>query len=235
MKITKYLNTTQKEVESRRHNIWLGISLGNKYFSQANIEEYIRWSLDRTKNKVLIVIADAIQAFNLEVLDGMNPEAAHRRALKLGDVKYAEIEEIMEKLTAEEKDKIHLVRWGNVTDTSEYKNKLNIVLDYYRQSEKFRNHVIEIVRAGRKDRASRIERLSEKELDRLAEYILNELPHFVDGIQGYNEYIYTLIPYPKLTMLDKLFIGLNNRTMFPELAEKLNIENEIAIVEAFVD
>jgi hypothetical protein len=32
---------TPEEITSKAHNIWLGISLGNKYFTKENIEKYL--------------------------------------------------------------------------------------------------------------------------------------------------------------------------------------------------
>ncbi len=33
MRIIKYLGTSKEEVEAKKFNIWIGISLGNKYFN----------------------------------------------------------------------------------------------------------------------------------------------------------------------------------------------------------
>lgn len=78
--------------------------------------------------------------------------------------------------------------------------------------------------------------MTSEELDRLSDYVLYELPHFVDGVQGYgDELIYTAIPYPGLNKLDELSVGLSNKTMFPTLAEKLNVSHKIGIIEAYVE
>ena len=78
-------------------------------------------------------------------------------------------------------------------------------------------------------------KMTPEELDRLADYVLYELPSFVNGVRGHDkELVYTLLPYPGLNALDDLTIGLSNKTMFPELAKKLNLKNKIGILEAYV-
>jgi len=53
MKWKKFFNTTQKEVEERKYNILVGISLGVlKPLTKETAKEYIEWALKNTKNKV---------------------------------------------------------------------------------------------------------------------------------------------------------------------------------------
>jgi len=233
MKIKKYLNTTKKEVEAKKHNIWIGVSLGNKYFTKDNIKQYIEWSLKYTKDKVLVVIADEIYTINLEVLDDRSLKSAHNRALKLGKDKYKEVEEIIELFSNNDKKKINLVRWNDIVSTDYYKKQLILTINEFKTNQKFHDEIISIVKSGRPDRVSKISRLSVEKMDRLAEYVLNEIPHFVNGVQGYDENTYTLIPYPGLSKLDELFVGLNNGEAYSDLSNKLGITNQIAILDAY--
>lgn len=236
MRIEKYLNTNSVEVENKNFNIWVGISIGNKYFTKDRIRAYIAWALEHSKERVLVVIGDALHAPNLEVLDRRTPEAAMRKALRIGDIKYNEVKEIISSLSSEQQTKVSVVRWKDILDTNEYKKNIAIVLDAYKNNFAFRKEIQDIIKSGRKDRADKIEKLSEVELDRLCDYVLNEIPHFVNGVQGYGDnVVYTLIPYPGLSKLDELFVGLQNKTLFPEVAERLNITNKIAILEAYVE
>jgi len=45
MNIKKYIATNKKEVESKVFNIYIGISIRNKYFTSENIKKYIDWAL----------------------------------------------------------------------------------------------------------------------------------------------------------------------------------------------
>jgi hypothetical protein len=71
MRITDCRNTTKSAVLEKQHNIWLGISLGNKYFNQAHLVDYITSLVDLSKNSLLIAIADWPQAINYQVFDAM--------------------------------------------------------------------------------------------------------------------------------------------------------------------
>ncbi len=236
MRIATYLNTTPDEVQKKSHNIWLGISLGNKYFTKENIAEYIKWAMNNTKNEVLVVIADALHAVNLEVLDKRSPEHALRKAMKIGDDKDREIREIIATLQPNDRNKVRLVRWDDVTQNEIYKYNLKAIKDEFVSDKEFHDFMTNIVVDGRNDRTASISKMSREELDRLSDYVLYELPLFVNGvhIQG-SDLVYTLLPYPGLNKLDDLSIGLSNRTMFPHLAEKLHLSNHIGIVEAYTD
>lgn len=96
--------------------------------------------------------------------------------------------------------------------------------------------MIGIVTFGRNDRADTISKMSPEELDKLSDYVLFELPLFVNGVHvQWSDKVYTLLPYPGLNKLDDLCIGLSNKTMFPDLAKKLNLTNKIGILGAYVD
>lgn len=233
MRIETYLNTTREEVAARWHNVWIGISLGNRYFSKQNIAAYIRWALQHTREGVLVVVADAIHAINLEVFDGMAPEAALKKALRLGDAKFAEVQEVVRDLP--EREQVAVVRWKDVLGSLVYRKNLDLVCREFKENPAFHDRIIGIVKRGRQDRAASLAKLSSAQMDRLAEYVLNELPHFVDGVQGYGTgLVYTCIPYPGLSDLDRLVVGLNRGTEFPALAQKLAVKNRVAILEAYV-
>jgi len=232
MRIENYLNTTRQEVEDKSFNIWIGISLGNKYFTKEHIRAYLQWALEYTKTDVLVVISDVLHAINLQILDKKSSVSALRKAKKMGDAKYFEVMEVISELSPEKQNKIHIVRWGDITNTEQYQHNLETVKNEYVLDREFREHIRHIVRSGRQDRTERIGQLTEQELDELCGYILSEIPLFIDGVQ-LNSTFYTLIPYPGLTELDKLFISLQNKDLFPELAKKLKITKKIAILDAY--
>lgn len=235
MRIETYLNTTQEEIEAKKHNIWIGISLGNKYFTKANIRKYMEWALEYTKDDVLIAIIDDIHALNFEVFDGRSKDSSLRRARRKGDEKALEIQDIVSELPKEDKRRVRIARWTDLINTKYHSYRQRILFDEFESNEEFHDYVIQILKEGRGDR---VDELSPENLDYLAEYVLREIPIFINGAkyktrEGWKTY--PLIPYPGLTKLDKLFIGLQNREMFPELADKLKITDKIAILEAYVD
>ena len=236
MNIKTYINTTREEVDAKKYNIWIGVSLGNKYFDKENIREYLKWAIEHTKDGVLILVADAIHAINLEVLDGRSPGSAKRRVEKLGAEKLKEIEEVIKSLPTEAQKKIIAARWNEATSTGRFKNNLRAVEEYYKSNKEFRDFIVQSIKEARPDRKEKIDGLSGENMDRLAQYVLSEIPLGAGGVQVEERGdVYNLVIYPGLSMLDKLFTGLNNKEIFPDLVEKLDITNKIAILEAYID
>jgi tRNA-dependent cyclodipeptide synthase len=234
MRIDNYLNTTKQDIENRNFNIWVGISLGNKWFTQENIKEYILWSLDHSKDGIMVIIGDTLHAINLEVLSTMKKETALAKAIKLGGEKLFEVQKLIRELPESEQKRIEIARWDEVTDSDEYRNNFQVFKNEYATNDQFRNRILQIVKEGRPDRQSTISKLNQAKLDRLAEYVLNELPILVNGITSrITGHIYTAIIYPGISDLDYLKIGLNNKTEFPELANKLTIQNKIAVLDGY--
>ncbi|MBT3282620.1 tRNA-dependent cyclodipeptide synthase [bacterium] len=234
MRIKQYVNTTKDEVESKKHNIWIGVSLGNKYFTKENIRKYIEWALQHTKDGVLVLIADDIYAINIEILDGRSKARALKRAYRLADEKQKKIEEILSTLPKDEASKVTIARWKDVSKTKYHEHRLEVVRDAFKNNKEFHDYVYSIIKEGRPDR-----NLDEVRLESLSEYVLHEIPVFINGtkyqFKNGEWKTYTLIPYPGLTKLDKLIVGLSNKTLFSEIAEKLKVTNEIAILEAYVN
>lgn len=65
----KYINTVKGEVSLRKFNIFIGISLGNKFFSRKNLSEYISWALENTREEVVVLIADDLHAINYDKMN----------------------------------------------------------------------------------------------------------------------------------------------------------------------
>lgn len=234
MRIASWINTTREEVEARRHHVWLGISLGNRYFTAAHVGDYVGWALAHTKERVLVVIGDALQAINIEILDSRTPHHAQKRAMKLGDERHTEISALVATLPAADQARVRVVHFTEVTAAETYRRNLAAIEEAYRGHAGFRAHVQAMVRAGRPDHADKIAHLPEDKLDRLAEYILKELPLYVDGVEADGE-AFTLSLYPARTQLDNLVTGLHGGTLFPEIGARLRLDNPIAMLEAYVD
>jgi cyclo(L-tyrosyl-L-tyrosyl) synthase len=236
MRIAGWINTTREEVEARRHHVWLGISLGNRYFSPEHVGGYIRWALAHTKERVLVVIGDALQAINIEILDSRTPHHAMKRAMTLGDRRHAEVSGLVAALPEAERARVRVAHFAEVTGAPAYRQNLAAIEEAYRGHAGFRAHVQAMVRAGRPDHADKIARLPEERLDRLAEYILHELPLYVDGAEAEGEAeAFTLSLYPAHTAIDDLVTGLHDGTLFPDLAARLRLDRPIAMLEAYVD
>lgn len=237
MLLQRCLGIKKEDICKKIHNIWIGISLGNAYFTKEHIKEYILWALDNTADSVLIVIADRIHAINIEVLDGYKKKHAFDVALRKGDEKEQEVRDIIKELPASSQKMIHIAKFREMTNTKYHDYRLEVLFDAYKNDHHFHEYIVNIVYENSKVayKSRTIE-----EIDNLATYVLRELPVFLNGakIGGLPEYggkTYSLIPYPGLGLIDELLIGLQEKTLFPDLAEKLYITDPIAIVEAYCE
>ena len=231
MIIKTYLNCTEQEIKSKKFNIFVGISLGNKYFTKENIKKYIIWALENTKNDVLVLIADKNHAINYEVLNGYNPERALQIALRKGIEMEDSIKKIVRGLPKEKHHLIKICKWEDARKSFYYKDKINIFLNEFKQNSKFHDFIIRIVQENLGDKANE---LKLEQLEKLSLYILDELQIFLNGVE-FEGKIYDLHPYPRLSCFDDLLMDLQNGKMFPKLIKMLEIKNKIAEVEAYVE
>ena len=132
------------------------------------------------------------------------------------------------------KEKHHLIKvckWEDARKSSYYQDKIKIFLNEFQNNSKFHDFIIQIIKENLNAKA---DNLNNKELDKLALYVLDELPIILNGVE-FEGKIYDLHSYPGLSSLDDLFMNLQTGKMFPKLAKMLEIENKIAEVEAYVD
>ena len=110
MRITNCLNTTIEDVKAKKFNIFIGISLGNKYFvNKYNTREFISWALENSKHDVVVLIPDKIHLVNYEVRNGYSREKAYRAVLRKSEETERLIEEIIITLSEVEKNRVAIL------------------------------------------------------------------------------------------------------------------------------
>jgi tRNA-dependent cyclodipeptide synthase len=227
MKIENCYNCNTKDIESKKFNIVIGISLGNKWFSKENLTEYIKWALENTKKGVLILIADSNHAINYEVFRDYDKDKALNTALNEGRKKEKIIKRIIHNLPKETHSMINIAKWDDVRKSEYYISKIKIIRKEFSENKEFYHFVMKMIK---ENLGERIEKFSKEKREKLADYILDEIPILLKT--EYKGEIYNLLPYPKDTLLNKLFVGLQNETLFEELAQKLEIEYKSAYITA---
>jgi tRNA-dependent cyclodipeptide synthase len=167
MKIKKCLNTTKAEIQKKKFNICIGISLGNKYFTPKHIRAYILWALKNTKEKVAVLIPDKIHAINYEVKNGYSPTRATAVARRKGDEVEKIVEEIRKGLKIE-KSRLHIVRWVQIQNASHMK-MLHIFQNAFEDNMVFREAVINITKE-----TPHIQKLnlSDSQYEKLSQYVV---------------------------------------------------------------
>ncbi len=201
MEIRKIVGATKGEIETKKFNIFIPISLGNKWFTEKNIEKYLIWALEKSKDKVLVVIADKLHQINVEVKDHYSFEKAKRKVERISVKLEKEIKEIVNNFNSQDKERIKILRWEDIDKERKYLFIKNEIYLEFNTNKDFRETILEIVRES----IAKIENrnFSENEIVKLSEYVLNELPVFLYGVEHEGK-LYNLHPYPVFTKICKL-------------------------------
>ncbi|MFH0846094.1 MAG: tRNA-dependent cyclodipeptide synthase [Patescibacteria group bacterium] len=222
MKINKVLNTIIEEVKSKNFNILIGISLGNKFFSEENIKEYILWALENTKEKVLILIPDKIHAINYEVKNKWPKEKAMKKAIREGEKVIEKIKNILDEISPN-KEKIEIIKWEDI-ETNNHLEKVKVLKDEFLKNSQFKEKILSTVKENVQS-----DKLSDDDYEKLCLYPLEELPFLISGVK-YKGIHYDLLPYPGISKIDDLIIDLQEGKNFPEITQKLNIKSKLRAV-----
>lgn len=208
---------TKEALESKQYNIGVGISLGNKWFTVENILGLVKWSLEHTKEYVVVYVADSIHAINIEVRDRRSPLAAVNKALKLGDDTLTNVREKIDLEFGEaDKSRIYYAKWEELY-TDKYNQKLEYLYDKYENDNDFKRAILGLVESFV---AYEVKQFSEEDKFRLGSYIIEELPEIVSRIPiaGVEFDAYA---YPNDGELPKFVEMLQSGEIFPEVRENI--------------
>jgi len=219
MNLHKIRGGTIEDLEAKKYNIGVGISLGNKWFTVSNILELIKWSLTHTHENVIVYVADSIHAINLEVRKRIKYEKALEIADRMGTDLLEQVRQEVEKtFSPEEISKIRYVKW-NVIENDAYKAKVKYLYNFYENNEDFRDHLQSIVKnAISKETSPRV--FLEQEILRLINYIIEELPEQTTRVPM-GEFACDAFAYPYDGEIVKLAEEIQNGEKFPEMKENI--------------
>lgn len=206
-------------------NIYIGISLGNRYFTKERVRAYILWALAHTKDDVAVLIADDPHAINLQALKGYTSNEARRSAEQSGDETVNMIQSIINGLPKEQQPLVHIVRWRDVEAEEHYEERYETIRTAFHENSKFHETIESIVQNTFEGNVP---------VEQLSEYVLRELPPFLFGLH-YKGKHYTALPYPGLSAIDDLVVAMQRREVFPELADRLKLDTKSVFIEAYVD
>lgn len=219
MNLHKIRGGNLDDLNDKKYNIGVGISLGNKWFTVENIIGLIQWCLPRTREYVVVYVADSIHVINLEVRKRISYEKASGLADQMGtDLLNQVKQEVEKKFSAEDTSKIHYVKWNTIMDDT-FRTKVKSVYDFYEHNLDFKNHLISIVKnALSKEVIPR--NFSEDQIIRLTHYIIEELPEQSTRVPM-GEYICDAFAYPYDGEIVKLAEEIQNGEKFPEIRKKI--------------
>lgn len=227
MKFGQCLNATIQEVLRRKYNIFVGISLGNKYFSESHIEEYIMWAARNTKDSLSVLIPDKIHAITYEVRNEYNSDKALRLAIETGSKIHALVEKIIHRLP--HTLSVEILTWQDI-ENDDHLSMVRVLQQEFKKNILFKEAVLEVVRENFTK-----EDYSLSKCEQLAQYILHELPILIGGVTSPAGKYYNLIPYPGISKIDYLALTIQNGNGFPSLTKKLSIKNTCILLELYVD
>lgn len=217
MKLYTIRGGTEENLSAKKYTIGVGISLGNKWFTAENIIALIEWSLQFTKDYVVVYVADSIHAINIEVRNHKTPARAKEIALRLGDEILAQTKILAEsKFSPEQRARIHYAKWDGLM-TFGFKEKLKYLFDKYETDGVFRKEILDTVEGIVKNEA-RI--FSEEEKAKLGTYIISEFPEILarTSIDGMSFDAYA---YPFDGKLVEFIENIQKGNIFPEIREKI--------------
>ena len=217
-----------KEITEKKHTLFLGISLGNRYFTTQNILHYIHWMVENSRSKVGVMIVDEIHAINLEVYDRIPYDEALKRALELGVKVETELKEAIHEHQL--KERVHLFRWRDIKD-EKYFEQLGVLEEAFNENSTFREAIIRYVKTGIGPERRKI--LVEGDVERLSRYLLEEVAACINGIRVM-ESVYTAFPYPGKGV-SQLFYDIQYGEAYEFLRKKLKIDKYIASIEMYCE
>ncbi len=228
----KIFNANKSEIESKKYNVFIGISMGIKPLNAELAKEYINWALEHTKDEIVILIADTIAKINYQVFSGYNENKSHKRALKEGENHVKFFEKVLLEFPKEKRDKIKILRWDDIF-SDRLKKMSDALENEFTNNNDFKKKILYFVEEYAKRRGKK---LNTAELNYLAKYMFFELPTMFEGIK-FKDTNYKLLFYPTFVDggMSEMIVGIMNNKIFPELKKKLNLVEKTVLVEAYID
>lgn len=217
MRLYRVRSGSEAELEERSYTIEIGVSLGNKWFTPERIVDLIEWSLPRSRDCVVVNVADTIHAINLEVSERLSPEQALSKARAMGRALLADAKlEAVRRLSPPDVERVVYTGWDDVMAV-EYGKKTEITRSLYEKDAEFREAIHGMVRnyTSRKEIP-----YSDSDVHRLGHYIIEELPEVmcrvpIAGI-ACDAYV-----YPFDGELTRMVEQIQNRELFPKIAQEV--------------
>ena len=204
---------TKEELESKKYNIGVGISLGNKWFTTENILGLVQWSLKYTREKIVIYVADSIHALNIEARNDRSSEKAREMALQQGQKILDEVKaRINETFIPKDIAKISYAHWDELVD-DQYKENVSYLYKLFETDEDFKNAILNLVQSHTSKESRSF---SNEALEKMAHYILEELPEVLCRVKIAGT-VYDAYAYPFDGELCAFVEQLQNGEIFPEI------------------
>jgi len=211
MKLYRVRGGSLADLHARRYELGIGISVGNKWFTAANVCDSINWALPRTRSKVIVYVADTLHRINLQVRNGYSEIRALNAAVKMGDRVLNEVQSFArERFTDDQLGLLHFITWNDIA-TPEYNLIVNDLYHVYSTDDAFRAAVTSIVK---KTLGVRRGEFTYEQIRKLGSYVIEELPELVSRVEMAGQRCDAYI-YPRDTCLTRLVDQIQRGIAFP--------------------
>jgi len=191
----RIFGATSQQISKKKYNIFIGVSISNKKLDEKMAYDYLKWSVKNTKEKVAVIIADELDIVNYEIFSSYSSGKSRKRAEKEGEDFKKIFERATNRLLNKDKSKVKIYRWSDVKKSEHYQEIYKHLLKSYQEIPEFKSAVLFFVKKYVRKRGKLKILESQEKLDKLAMYILGELPTLLQGIY-LNEIHYNLCIYP---------------------------------------
>ncbi len=220
MQIIKTFNTDENSVLNKKLNIFIPICLGNKFFINKyeltkHVDEYIEFALKHTKEKVIVLIADKIQATNYAVRNKKSFVISQEKVLLEGlKIKNKVLELI--KNNFPKNTNLEVISYSEYEQGDLYNRDTALtVYKEFKNNPEFARAVFETVKTTQKDR-----KFTDQEYLKLADYILDEFSLVYSGLI-YKGIYYGVFLYPNIDSTVYLIENIQLGNLFKKLSDIL--------------
>ncbi len=216
MQPLQYFNTNKANLDSKKHNFFIPICLGNKFFTKENTRQYLLWTLKHTKESVLFLIADTVQITNYNVRNNNSEEYNAKRVLRDGDSIESMLYELLSELSITSQNKINIIRWEECKKNNPFYYETTLLL--YKEFKNNKDFADEVLKAEKLSITDK--EFDEKEYNILCDYVLDEFAFVYSGV-SYNKVHYDAFVYPRTDAVAQLIDDIRDNIRFPKLNKKL--------------
>lgn len=226
IQIKETLLIPKEYIFTKKYNLWIGLSFGNKWFTKNNLEKLIDFGLKHTKKSLLILIPGRLQVSNLRYIDNLSRAQSLKKAFAMEDEKRQEVEVIVSRLPVKDQKKVVIANYDDTLTPKVIKQREVLMREFAKQKF-FYDSVMEISNEMLKIRGRTI---SKDRAESVALYVLQELPLFLNGVSIIDrDESYSVILYPGLGKFDELVVNIINSDDYESLRDKLGIINKTGI------